>query len=115
MAKLILPITKCDDTDNGLDVAVTVAAATQVLAAGMYKIASVGTSVKWKLGTTVPVTAGIGSYLADGDQEIIVVPDAVADERTVSVIRSTNSTADGSLNIVPANLYEAPGVDPRKY
>ena len=116
MSTLVLPISKVDDTDPGVDVAVTaVAEETTVLPAGMYKFAAVGTSLKWKLGTSTTITAAIGSYLANGDQEIIVVPDDVADERTVGVIRSTNSVADGSLNIVIANLFTAPGVDPREY
>lgn len=115
MAKLTLPVAKVDDTDNGQDLAVTAAANTVVLAAGLYKIAAVGTSLKWKLGTGTTITADIGSYLADGDQELIRVLDGDAASRTLGAIRSNNSTADGELNIAVANLFEVPGVEPRNY
>lgn len=115
MANLTVTVTKVDDTDVGQDLAVTVAAATVVLAAGFYKIAAVGTDLKWKLGTTTPVTTSNGSYLADGQYELIRVPEAAADERTLGAIRSANSTADGDLNIAVANIYAVPGVDPRNY
>lgn len=116
MTTLIVPVTKADDTDPGQDLAVTAAANTVVLAAGFYKIAAVGTSLKWKLGTTTAVTASNGSYLADGDQELVQIPEsATADDRTLAAIRSTNSVADGSLNIVPVLLFEVPGRDARNY
>ena len=115
MAKLIIPVAKVDDTDPGQDLAVTAAANTVVLAKGFYKIAAVGTSLKWKTGTAVPVTADNGSYLADGDQETVEIKEGDAASRTIGAIRSNNATTDGELNIVVANLFEVPGVEPRNY
>lgn len=105
---MTLPVTKVDDADPGLDVAATAAEATTALAAGMYKLAAIGAPVKWKLGA-VAVTQATGSYLADGDQEVIRV--RAAD--TLRVIRAANATADGSVNVTVANLYEIDTEDPR--
>ena len=108
MARLTLPVAKVDDDDVGSDLAVTVADASVALAIGMYKIAAVGTSLKWKLGA-VAATPSTGSYLADGDQEVIRVREAT----DIHAIRSTNAAGDGSLNIVVANLYDVLTEDPR--
>lgn len=111
MARVRLPITKCDDVDLGDVVAVTAAAATfAITAAGYYKIAAMGTPLLWKLGA-VAVTATTGSYLAAGDQEVIWVPAP----QDLNFIRSTDATADGEINIVVANFITTPGMDPREY
>jgi len=112
MARVQLPVTKCDDVDVGVVVAVTAAVATYTfLDAGQYKIAAMGTSLLWKLGA-IDVTVATGSYLADGDQEVILVRNPNTD---ITFIRSANSTADGQANIVVANAVEFPGTDGRPY
>jgi len=111
VTKLVVPVTKCDDADAGIVAAVTAAEGSTVLDGGWYKIAAMGTNLLWKIGA-VAVDATTGSYLADGDQELIFVP---ADATPLRYIRSTNSTTDGEINIVVANLFDVPGVDPRNY
>lgn len=111
MPTLVIPVSKVDDTDPGQVVAVTAVEATVALAGGYYKLAAMGTSLLWKLGANA-VTALTGSYLADGDQETIKVPSG---GDTLRFIRSTNSTADGEVNVVVVNLFEVPGVDARPY
>jgi len=111
MTKLVIPVVKCDDADNGGVVPVTALETVVSLQGGFYKIASMGTSLLWKLGA-VSVDVTTGSYLPDGSQETILVPAGGADLRA---IRSNNSTTDGELNIVVVNLFEVPGVEPRAY
>ena len=112
MSRLTIPITKVDDDDRGEDIATSPVEATLTLVTGAYKIAAQGTSIKWKLGA-VAVTASTGSYLADGDQEIIRIPVGDANARTLRVIRSPNSVVDGEVNVTVANLYLIPTQDPR--
>ena len=111
MATLIIPVAKADDTDVGIVAAVTAAQATQALVGGAYKIAAMGTNLLWKLGANA-VDATKGSYLADGDQEVIFVP---AGGDTLRFIRSANTTVDGEINIVPVQLFDVPGRDARPY
>lgn len=110
--KLSLPVTKVDDTDPGTVAAVTAAEGTIAIATGgLYKIAAMGTSLLWKIGA-VGVTAATGSYLADGDQELILIPEG---GDTLRFIRSANATVNGEINLVVANLFKIPGVEPRNY
>lgn len=112
MSKLVIPVAKVDDDDVGQVSSVTASEGTiNIATGGHYKIAAMGTSLLWKLGSTA-VTITSGSYLADGDQENIYVPDG---GETLRFIRSTNSTADGEINLVVTNIREIPGVDPREY
>jgi hypothetical protein len=111
MAKLTIPIARSDITNPGIDLTTNLSVGVVTLSAGLYKIAAMGTSLKWRLGLSA-VTASIGSYLADGDQELVRVPE---DDTPLNTIRSPNATADGALNIVVANIFEIPGVDPANY
>lgn len=112
MTKLVLPVAKVDDTDPGQVASVTTSEGTLAIAkGGHYKIAAMGTNLLWKLGDNA-VTVTSGSYLKDGDQENIYVPDGGG---TLRFIRSTDSTADGEINLVVTNVREIPGVDPREY
>lgn len=112
MSKLVLPVAKVDDTDPGQVASVTAVEGTIAIATGgHYKIAAMGTNLLWKLGTNA-VTVTSGSYLKDGDQENIFVPDG---GETLRFIRSTDSTGDGEINLVVTNIREIAGVDPRKY
>jgi hypothetical protein len=116
MAQLVIPISKVDDVDLGQDAAVTAVEDTVALAGGLYKIAAVGTPLKWRIGdTALPATEG--SYLAAGDQELVRVPAPVdpATTRDLRFIRAPDALADGIINIVPVELYKVPGVDAREY
>lgn len=111
MAKLTNYFTISSDTDTGTVSACTAAAASATLAAGVYKVAAMGTPMLWKLGPT-NVTTSTGSYLASGDQEVIYVE---VDNTKLSWIRSPDATADGNINYVPVQLVDLPGRDYRKY
>ena len=111
MPKLVLPFTKVDNDDPGQTAAVTAVESTVSLAGGFFKIAAMGTDLLWKLGTAA-VTVTSGSYLASGDQEIIEVP---AGGATLRFIRSTNSSADGEINVAVVQIMEIPGQDGRQY
>lgn len=111
MTVLTLPFSRVDDDNVGSVTAVTAVETTVPLVGGIYKIAAMGTNIQWKKGDT-PVTDITGSYLADGDQEVIKVAPG---GETLRVIRSTNSSADGFYNLVVIELFEVPGADPRPY
>lgn len=101
-----------NNTDTGSVTAVTAAAASvTVTSAGIYKIAAMGQPILWKLGST-NVTTSTGSYLAAGDQEIILVDTA---NTKLSFIRSPDATADTKINLVPMQIFEVPGRDMRNY
>lgn len=117
MTKLVLPVTKVDDTDLGDVQAVTNAVGSVELPGGYYKIVPMGTNLLWKIGPT-DVTVSTGSYLADGDQEIIFVPSDTSfplNGEKLSFIRSANTTVDGQINITVINVREIPAQDARPY
>ena len=89
--------------DNGLVLTVDATDNDQALAAGVYKIAAMGTPLLWSVGTAV-ITNAEGSYLAAGDQELIVIPNG---GDTLHFIRSADATVDGQINIVQVQI--APG------
>lgn len=97
--------------DAGSVSAVTAAAGSTTLAKGLYKIAAMDADLLWRLGAT-DVTNVTGSFLAAGDQEILVIE---ADDTKLSWIRTASASDDGSINIVPVKAVQLPGGDLRNY
>lgn len=118
MTHKIIPFTKCDDADLGVDQVTTAVVSTIVLLkGGMYKIAAYGPAgfvgLKWRLGL-IALTDAEGSFLANGDQEVIYVDsNADADNVNLQLIRADGSTDDGTTNLVVANIINVPTQDPR--
>lgn len=112
MTQLINFFTISSNTDPGLVSAVTAAAGfVAALPRGLYKIAAMDVDLLWKLGPA-DVTAATGSFLAAGDQEVIVVKEQTL---RLSWIRAAAATDDGEINIVPVEIFDVPGQDLRQY
>jgi len=79
---------------------------------GAFKIAAMSSGLLWKLGSA-SVTVATGSYLAAGDQEVIIVTDAAGARLWFGL--PTLETTDGEINIVPVQVFQIPGRDFRKY
>ncbi len=130
----MFPFTKADDglQDEGFDVAVTAAAASELVrgpasagGGGMFKVSCYGPAgfvgMKWRLGTTALV-AGEGSFLANGDSEVVYannIPSSAAanigdaNNQTIQFIRATGSTEDGYISVVPEIIVHVAQQDPR--
>lgn len=113
MARIVLPVTKCDATaaNAGVIATVTSTANTTALDKGWYKIAALNGDLLWRIGAT-NVTQSTGSFLAEGDQELIEI---LADATNISYIYPAHEAADGQINIVPIVIREVPGEDGRNY
>ncbi len=99
-----MPFTQSSDADAGSVTAVTGVAASIALATkGLYKIAAMGQPILWKLGAAA-VTQATGSYLAAGDQEVIIADGAT----TLSVILSPEQALAGKVNVVPVQIRDLP-------
>lgn len=115
MAKLTIPVTVCDDSEAGVwDDTEESTVNTTALSNGVYKIAAVGQPLIWRT-VSDPAADTSGSYLAAGDQELILI--SAADGATVDLnyLRSSDADGDGLINIVPVILLEIPGIDPANY
>lgn len=104
-----IPVTLSDNANPGSFSpsysAASVSAVT--LGVGYYKIAAASEDVLWKKGSTA-VTDTTGSFLAAGDQEVILVEDA---DTVLTWIRSPDASGDGKFNVVPVEFMEVPGRD----
>lgn len=111
MAKLISPYTISSNADPGVVAAVSATPASTTLPSGLYKIGAMSVDLLWKLGS-VNVSNSTGSFLAAGDQEVILI---LTGSTKLSYVRTAGATADGQINIVPVQIYEVPGRDLRNY
>jgi hypothetical protein len=111
MATLINFFTQSSDDQPGVVEPVTAAADSMNLARGTWKIAAMGTDLLWKLGDD-DVTTGTGSFLAAGDQEVVLVTDVSV---KLSWIRASLAADDGEINVVPVIIFDVPGQDLANY